>query len=124
LREVRAKADTIARRIYNELLGWLDVSLSEAALLLPDIVDLDRKQEFDERTTPALRQGLGDGRFADLDALLAWLREEVAAMTPGSDPLPALKAPVGRLCSQWQGQWQREGVASPLLGDLVTWTQS
>ncbi len=117
LAEVRAKADAIARKIYNELLARIDLSLTEASLLLPDIVDLDRKRSFEDRTAPALRSGLVDGSFASLDALLDWLRGEVAAMTPGSDPLPALKAPVAHLC----GHWANEGVVSPRLDELEGW---
>ncbi len=118
LAEVRAKADAIARKIYNELLARIDLSLSEAALLLPDIVDLDKKRTFEARTVPALRAALSDGRFADLSGLLDWLRGEVAAMTPGSDPLPALKAPVAHLCREWAS----EG-APALAGELRAWAE-
>ena len=55
-----------------------------------------------------------------LEALLDWLRDEVAAMTPGSDPLPALKAPVGRLCAEWAD----DGLASERLDELQGWTES
>ncbi len=120
LDEVRAKADAIARRIYNELLARIDLSLTEASLLLPDIIDLDRKRSFEDQTAPALRAGLEDGRFASLEALLDWLRDEVAAMTPGSDPLPALKTPVAHLCAEWAG----DGVASERLDELKGWTAS
>ncbi|MCP3958541.1 MAG: hypothetical protein GY719_11865 [bacterium] len=119
LAEVRAKADQVARRIYNELLGHIDLSLTEASLLLPDIVDLDRKRGFEEGTVPQLREALGDGRFAGLDALLDWLRGEVAAMTPGSNPLPALQAPVAHLCAEWA----EGGGASPLLDELRAWAE-
>ncbi len=119
LREVRVEADAVARRIYNELLGVLDTSLSEAALLLPDIVDLEKKQKFDGETIPALRQGLASGAFAGLAPLHEWLRKEVAAMTPGSDPLPAVKAPVAYLCGEWAGE-----VESPLLAELASWAES
>jgi phosphoglucomutase/phosphomannomutase len=115
LREVRARADTLARRIYNELLAVIGVSLSEASLFLPDIVDLGGKQKFEERTIPELRAALEAGRFADVEAALAWLREESAAMTPGSDPLPALKAPVAYLCGEWTD------VESPVLEALREW---
>ncbi len=117
LREVRVKADTIARRIYNELLARIELSLTEASLLLPDIVDLDRKQNFETHTVPSLRQALADGSFESLESLLEWLRGEVAAMTPGSNPLPALKAPVGHLCAEWS----TEGVSGALLDELRSW---
>ncbi|MEM7585336.1 MAG: hypothetical protein AAF560_18245 [Acidobacteriota bacterium] len=119
LREVRVKADTIARRIYNELLGRIDLSLTEASLLLPDIIDLDRKRSFENDTVPSLRQALAEGRFDGLDALLDWLRGEVAAMTPGSDPLPALMAPVAHLCAAWG----EEGVSGALLDALKGWAE-
>ncbi|NJL29389.1 MAG: hypothetical protein HC897_16625, partial [Thermoanaerobaculia bacterium] len=87
LGEVRQRADELARRIYNDLLAKIDFSLSDAALFLPDIVDLDRKRDFDQKTTPWLETALRAGEHADLEALLAGLRQQVAAMTPGSNPL-------------------------------------
>lgn len=119
LAEVRAKADTIARRIYNELLGRIELSLTEASLILPDIVDLDRKQSFEKQTVPALREALAEARFEGLDALLPWLRGEVAAMTPGSDPLPAIQASVAHLGSEWA----EAGLEAPLLPELLAWAE-
>ncbi|MBI4661513.1 MAG: hypothetical protein HY735_22045 [Verrucomicrobia bacterium] len=101
LREVREKADRIASSVYNDLLGRIDFSLSEAALLIPDIVDLDSKRGFQEKTVPQLREALAKGTFGSLEEVLQWLRREAAAMTPGADALPALKAPVARLCDEW-----------------------
>jgi phosphoglucomutase/phosphomannomutase len=117
LREVRAKADAIAARIYNELLAIIDVSLGEAALLLPDIIDLERKLRFDQETLPKLRESLAKGTFADLDAALNWLRHEAAAMTPGADPLPALKAPLAYLCPKWSAEANSTG----LINELNKW---
>ena len=101
LSALRARASEVARQIYADLLARIDMRLDAAALLLPDIIDLERKLEFQERTVPALRAALRDRRFESLDALLAWLRGEVAAMTPGSDALPALKEPIAHLCEVW-----------------------
>src|SRR4029079_6891118 len=50
LQEVRAEADAISLNIYNDLLAIIGLSLSEPALMLPDIVDLDRKKTFDHET--------------------------------------------------------------------------
>jgi phosphomannomutase len=97
LSELRTIADQLARRIYNDLLSRIGLSVDEAALLLPDIVDLDCKQNFEQKVVPQLRQALADERFASLNDVLAWLRRETASMTPGADPLPALKAPVAYL---------------------------
>ena len=117
LREVRSQADGIARRIYLELLERIDLSLSDASLLLPDIVELDRKLRFEQLTTPRLREALAEERFAGLSQLLDWLRKEVAAMAPGSDPMPALKETIAFLCAQWA----REGGEAPLLDELGRW---
>jgi hypothetical protein len=67
------------------------------------------------RTLPALRAALIDSRLGTLDALLDWLRGDVAAMTPGSDPLPALKEPIAFL--------RRLGgvCATPLRSALAAW---
>ncbi len=102
LHEVREKADSLSRLIYNDLLAGIGVSLSEAALMLPDIVDLDCKQQFDRETAEGLREALAKGTFASLDEALEWLRRKSAPMTPGANPLPALKAPVAHLCQQWK----------------------
>ena len=109
-------SEEIAARIYNELLARIDASLGPASLKLPDIVDLDRKIDFERETIPGLREALG--REREFDALLAWLGEAVAPMTPGSDALPAVRAAVATLCEQWQGQ-----VESPLLERLAGWAR-
>ena len=102
LDEVRGRADRVARSLYNELLARIGVSLDEAALLLPDIIDLEAKQRFAGETVPRLREAMGSGRFADMDELLEWLRRDTAAMTPAADPLPALKPALAWLCGQWR----------------------
>jgi phosphoglucomutase len=119
LREVRGEAETIARLVYTELLERIGLALGEAGGLLPDIIDLDRKQDFEQDTVPRLRQALTGKAFASLDDLLAWLRGQVAAMTPGADPLPALKAPMAYLCNKWATDFGE----LPLLTELTTWAQ-
>lgn len=104
LEQVRGKADQVARRLYNELLACIGVRLDEAALKLPDIIDLESKQRFAAETAPRLREVLAQGRFARLDDLLGWLRQEAAAMTPAADPLPALKPSLASLCRDWRGE--------------------
>jgi len=120
LSEVRVKADRVSRQVYNSLLSRIDLSLSEASLMLPDIIDLNRKLDFELQTVPQLREALEKGTFANLEDLLAWLREQVAAMTPGANPLPALKAPLAHLCDQWTAEVKN----SALLGELTTWAKS
>jgi len=114
LAEVRAHAEAVAARVYNELLSRIDVSLQPATLCLPDIVDLDQKLDFQRQTVPALREALH--READLESLLAWLGNAVAPMTPGSDALPAVRSAVAHLCESWRGE-----AGTPLLDDLRRW---
>ena len=114
LAEIRARAEEIAAEIYNELLARIDTSLQPPCLQLPDIIDLDRKLDFERETIPALREALG--RERDFDDLLAWLGDAVAPMTPGSDALPAVRGAVAKLCEDWRGE-----VESPLLDDLARW---
>ncbi len=116
LQDARASAEQIARLIYGELLARIDLSLGEAALWLPDIVDFDRKKEFEVSTAPELHEALADGRFASLEDVLAWLSSKTASMTPGADPLPALKAPVACLLREWS-----ELTRTPLRDALRTW---
>ncbi|MCI0338464.1 MAG: hypothetical protein L0226_12880 [Acidobacteria bacterium] len=119
LQELSDKTNSLARLVYQDLLARINISLGEAGLLLPDIIDLNRKQEFERLTVSRLREALANGTFKNLNDLLAWLRAEVAAMTPGADPLPALKAPVAFLCSRWT----EELASSPLLAQLQEWAK-
>ena len=117
LKEIRAHADQIACTVYNQLLEHIGQQLSAASLLLPDIIDLNNKQKFDNDTVPHLKDALQNNKFADLSALLAWLGEQCQAMTPGSDPLPALKAPISQLCKGWDSELSN----SDLLIKLANW---
>jgi phosphoglucomutase/phosphomannomutase len=114
LAELRAEAETAARAIYNDLLRPLDVRLGEAALLMTDLVELDRKQEFEVEIAPALREALRARRFETLDEALAWLREASRALLPGADPLPALKAPLAALCPGWRAEAPTDAVLAAL----------
>jgi len=117
LAELRGKTEDFTRRTYNDLLGYIELSLGDAALRLPDIVDLDRKLDFEQQTLPGLKAALGAETYKSLADLLAWLRQETAAMTPGADPLPAVKETVRYLC----GQWAAELSSSSLLLELRDW---
>jgi phosphomannomutase len=120
LAAVRERADAAARQVYADLLARIGVRLDTPALLLPDIVDLDRKLAFQTATVPALRHALASDSHASLDALLGWLRGEIAAMTPGTDPLPAAKVSLAHLAAHWR----EELGAKPLLDSLAAWARS
>ena len=74
------------------------------------------KRDFEQRTVRELRDAIERDAFSGLPALLDWLRRDVAAMTPGSDPLPALRAPIARLVGEWETD-----LGSPLLEELRGW---
>jgi phosphoglucomutase/phosphomannomutase len=117
MRDLTGQVETMARAVYQELLARLDLHLGEPGLLLPDIIDIGRKQDFERQTVPQLREAIAQRRFKNLDYLLDWLRGEVAAMTPGANPLPALRASVAHLCRQWE----KELAGAPLLAELAVW---
>jgi phosphoglucomutase/phosphomannomutase len=117
MRHLTEQVETMARAVYQELLARLDIKLGEPGLLLPDIIDIGRKGDFERKTVPQLRVAMAQSRFEKLDDLLDWLRGEVAAMTPGANPLPALRASVAYLCRQWENELG----SAPLLADLAAW---
>jgi hypothetical protein len=117
MQDLTERVEGMARAVYQELLARLDLHLGEPGLLLPDIIDIGRKQEFERKTVPQLRAAIAQGRFQSLDELLDWLRGEVAAMTPGADPLPALRASLTHLSRHWKNELGD----TPLLRELATW---
>ncbi len=121
LRAAVAKAEKLALAVYAALLARLDVKLDMAALLLPDIVDLQRKQQFQHTTLPQLREAIAGGKLKHGADCLKWLgeREEIRGMTPGADPLPALKSPLAYVAREWMAQLGRV----PALTELEEWTR-
>ena len=62
-------------------------------LALPDIIDLGRKQIFENETASSIRAALTDGRFSDLEGFLAWLKDETAELIPAPTPVPRSARP-------------------------------
>jgi len=116
---VREQAEKAARVVYKEILAKIDCTMEEAGLLLPDIVDLDSKLHFEKNTVPALLEHLKTKRFTKKEEVLNWLKKEAASMTPGADPLPALKKPLAYLCQICE----KEVSGSSLLESLKEWTK-
>lgn len=110
LRKVQSEAETLARRVYQELLLRLDLELGTIGLLLPDIIDLDQKQQFEVRVVEDLHKAIVQSKYSSLRDVLDWLRVQVSGMTPGADPLPALKVPVAYLCDQWKKEFSSDAV--------------
>jgi phosphoglucomutase len=118
LRALRTEADQAARAIYNDLLVPLGVKLGEVGLQLTDLIELDRKAEFERETLARLRDRLAGNELGSEDELLAWLRHETRALLPGADALPALKGLLGPVAIRWA----RELAPSPGLQALLRWT--
>jgi len=78
MRNLTEQVEAMARAVYQELLARLDIRLGEPGLLLPDIIDIGRKQDFERQTVPQLREAIAQSRFKNLDGLLDWLKGEVA----------------------------------------------
>jgi phosphoglucomutase len=118
LASIRAEAEAAARAVYNDLLAPLSLRLGEVGLWLTDLIELDRKREFENQLLPRLRAAVTGGDIADRPALLAWLRTEAKSLLPGADPIPALAAPLGQVARQWA----RDLPPSPGLGALLEFT--
>ncbi|MDP7033983.1 MAG: hypothetical protein QF752_05775 [Planctomycetota bacterium] len=118
---LRVETVRAASSVYGDLLSRLDTRLSEAALELPDIIDIEQKVSFDQKTVPQLLDRYAAEETPEIDSVLDWLREETAAMTPGADPLPALCGSIRRLCAQWieNGQVNESRVQS-----LLQWARN
>lgn len=121
LQGLRERSEHLGRLVYTDLLERAGLPrLDQAALLLPDIVAFERKETFQRLTIQELHDGLAAGRWSSLEGLLDWLGAQCALMTPGADPLPALKAPVVNLCRKWSEQIQGTSV----LSELEKWARS
>nr|WTA70809.1 hypothetical protein OHB51_17320 [Micromonospora sp. NBC_00855] len=98
--DVTRQAQDAARDLYRLMLDRLGRPLSEAALDLPDFVDLGEKEHFDSAIVPQLGSLLAADRY-DAREVTAWLGKATAGMVPGADPLPALRGALGRLSTEW-----------------------
>ena len=118
LAAIRAEAEAAARAVYNDLLTPLSLRLGDVGLLLTDLIELDRKREFEEQLLPRLKAALIAGTITGRADLLAWLRAEGKTLLPGADPLPALGAPLAQVAAAWA----RDLPPSPGLGALLDFT--
>jgi len=118
--ELRERSSAFARGVYGELLVRIKFPIKEVGLLLPDLVDIEQKQLFAAETVPELHTKLEAEEFGDLETLFAWLRDKAAAMTPGADPLPALKVSLAHACRGWSGDLGR----FPLFCAFHNWSET
>jgi phosphoglucomutase/phosphomannomutase len=119
LEAATGSAAAVAKDVYRELLARLGHQLSDAALLLPDIIDLEQKLEFDREVLPELRKRW-ELDSESLESLLQWLRSVLSAMIPGADPLPAVRPAIAVACRDMP---DRSG-DSRLLREVLDWADS
>ena len=120
LDRIRGFATSVAGGVYNDLLALIGVRLDPEVLQLPDIVNLEQKNLFQETTAPELKSRLNSLQWDQLDPILAWLTEQTAQMTPGSDPLPAIRQTIAAYCRVWSA----ELAFSPGWKILTSWAES
>jgi phosphoglucomutase len=126
LHALKRKASKIAGLVYSELLARAGLALGPVGLLLPDIIDIDQKVRFEQETMPRLlKRATTSTRVAsrarELADTLQWLRLETAPMTPGADPLPAIKGVLAHQSRQWS---KNRAIKSPVLEELAKWAKS
>jgi phosphoglucomutase len=112
-------ADEAAVAVYSELLRRLGRPLSRAALLLPDIIALDEKEQFDRELLPSVKAALSDGEV-DPSAVVLRLRADAARLTPGADPLPALRRALRQAGESWADSADDPALAGRLAEFLRT----
>ena len=96
---LKAATAEVSSSVYRSLLKTLGVVVSDAALALPDLVDLDARVAFDTDVTPALKEALAAG-VSSRAALDEIIRDKAALLTPGSDPVPAVGEALGILAAE------------------------
>ena len=88
-------ASGVAKAVYLDVLDRVGQSLSPAALTLPDIVSVNEKTRFDDEISPWIVDQIRAETQADPDEAAKELAEKAANLTPGADPLPAMREAIG-----------------------------
>ncbi len=120
LDSLRREADKAGNAVYNELLAIIGKHLDEPALLMPDIVELHHKLDFQENIAPELLERVSSGEPDQLEQILDWLGRRSSGMLSGADALPALKKPILCLVQDWPAELR----ASALCRALRDWASS
>jgi phosphoglucomutase/phosphomannomutase len=98
--EARRLAQTLAAEAGDMLMERIGVRLSASAKMLPDFIDLDLKQRFDNEFRTALVQSAAQLGGQSSDEQKEWLRRELAAFVAGADPLEATSEAVAHLAGE------------------------
>jgi phosphoglucomutase/phosphomannomutase len=96
---VRRLANELSTDVADICMERVGIRLSTSAKLLPDFVEVDLKKRFDDEFRPELLQNaelLATRSAADRRA---WVRDKLAALGAGSDPLEAAAEAVAHLCA-------------------------
>ena len=111
-------AEDAATDLYRQLLGRFGADLSDEALMLPDIATLDSKLNFDREVLPRFRQVVREEWH--VSKIRAWLIQEGQSLTPGANPLPAMKRPLLSALSRWEssGEIPNSNTLRQLINEL------
>lgn len=93
-------AKDVASKVYETCLERIHIRLSESAKLLPDYIEIKRKQDFDNTFSRDLTQFAWQVSQNNLDTSqrMDWLTNRLQEYTSGADPLVAVKPAITHLC--------------------------
>lgn len=114
--EAERLAESYARDVYRELLERLGIAVDEAMLSISDVVPVESKIRLTQRVLPELRSKMEEGTPAE--QLREWLVDACKEMTPGADPLPAIRPALKVAVRQWRKSDQTD-LSLRYLGGLL-----
>jgi len=91
-------AQTIAGQMSDLCMERIGIKLSPSAKLLPEFIELDLKRKFDEEFRDQLLNRAEWLAREPLAERQAWLREQLAPFSSGSDPIQVTKDALLQLC--------------------------
>ena len=98
----------------------------EMLIIVPplEFFEIAKPKYFEQRKAPVKPVAISwfqtsKSKFSNLLEVFDWLRSRLLDMTPGSDPIPALKAPLAYLCEEWKVQLP----SLPIVSELEKWTK-
>jgi hypothetical protein len=117
--EAKRRLEAVSVQVYNDLAAQIGMALGECGLALPDIIELERKSDFEQRIVPKFDALIREGAFPGRQSALDWLQQESRDLLPGADPLPALKNALKVFCRSAS----TTGSAGKLIRELENWTE-
>jgi phosphoglucomutase/phosphomannomutase len=112
-------ARDVASKVFESCLERIQIRLSESAQLLPDYIEIKRKQDFDnafsqDLTLFAEQIAKNTSLTNETSKRLRWLKNRLQEYTSGADPLIAVKQAVSHLCRCLMNERSNQHVISGL----------